>query len=240
MIRVSRSIVPNFFTVGNMFSGYMSVIFSVANQEYMLASWMILLAAFLDAMDGKIARFTNTSSKFGVEYDSLADVVSFGLAPSLLIYSFFFHKWQMVGLFISFFPLLFGSIRLARFNVQLDGFDKTHFSGLPSPIAAVTLATYIIFLTEYFPDDVFPKALLTLTFVVSILMVSTIRYEILPPLTFKGDKRQKIIFLLIVITVLSAIAFPQLLLFPYMLIYILSGIVRFVVRLAQGKALKST
>ncbi len=240
MIRVSRSIVPNFFTVGNMFSGYMSVIFSVANQEYMLASWMILLAAFLDAMDGKIARFTNTSSKFGVEYDSLADVVSFGLAPSLLIYSFFFHKWQMVGLFISFFPLLFGSIRLARFNVQLDGFDKTHFSGLPSPIAAVTLATYIIFLTEYFPDDVFPKALLTLTFVVSILMVSTIRYEILPPLTFKGDKRQKIIFLFIVITVLSAIAFPQLLLFPYMLIYILSGIVRFVVRLAQGKALKST
>ena len=240
MIRVSRSIVPNFFTVGNMFSGYMSVIFSVANQEYMLASWMILLAAFLDAMDGKIARFTNTSSKFGVEYDSLADVVSFGLAPSLLIYSFFFHKWQMVGLFISFFPLLFGSIRLARFNVQLDGFDKTHFSGLPSPIAAVSLATYIIFLTEYFPDEVFPKALLTLTFVVSILMVSTIRYEILPPLTFKGDKRQKIIFLLIVITVLSAIAFPQLLLFPYMLIYILSGIVRFVVRLAQGKALKST
>jgi len=239
MIRVSRSIVPNFFTVGNMFSGYMSVIFSVANNEYVLASWMILLAAFLDAMDGKIARFTNTSSKFGVEYDSLADVVSFGLAPSVLIFSFFFHKWQMVGLFISFFPLLFGSIRLARFNVQLEGFDKSHFSGLPSPISAVSLAAYIIFMVEYFPGEIFPKALLTLTFVVSILMVSTIRYEILPPLTFRGDRRQKIIFIIIVITVISLIAFPQLLLFPYMLIYILSGIIRFLLRLAQGKALKS-
>ncbi|HID40096.1 MAG TPA: CDP-diacylglycerol--serine O-phosphatidyltransferase [Calditrichaeota bacterium] len=239
MIRVSRSIVPNFFTVGNMFCGYMSVIFSVANQEFVLASWMILLAAFLDAMDGKIARFTNTSSKFGVEYDSLADVVSFGLAPSLLIYSFFFNKWEMVGMFISFFPLLFGSIRLARFNVQLEGFDKTHFSGLPSPIAAVSLAAYIIFMAEYFSGNFFPKALLTLTFIVSILMVSTIRYEILPPFTFRGDRRQKIIFIAIVFILISAIAFPQLLLFPYLLIYVLSGIARFLLRLAQGKAIKS-
>lgn len=237
MIRVSRSIVPNFFTVGNMFCGYMSVIFSVFNRDFVLASWMIMLAAFLDAMDGKVARFTNTSSKFGVEYDSLADVVSFGLAPSVLIYSFFFNEWKMVGLFISFFPLLFSSVRLARFNIQLDGLDKSHFSGLPSPIAALSLASYIIFMSELFPGKVLPKMLLAITFIVSILMVSTIRYEILPPFTFRGDNRQKGIFIGGVILVLTVFAFPQILLFPYILIYIVSGIVRFLARLAKGKAL---
>jgi len=237
VIRVPRSIIPNFFTVGNMFSGYMSVLFSIYFENYITAAWLILLAAFLDAMDGKVARLTNTSSAFGVEYDSLADVVSFGFAPSVLIFSFFFHEWKMAGIFISFFPLLFGSIRLARFNVQLDGFDKSHFNGLPSPVSALALATYILFLDAVFPGKVFPKFLLIITFTVSVLMVSRIRYEILPNFSFKGNTKQKIFLAGIIIGSITVIFYPKELLFPYFLIYIVAGIIRFVFRLGKGKAL---
>lgn len=238
MIKVSRSIVPNFFTVGNMFCGYMSIVFAVFNHNYVLASWMIVLAAFFDAMDGKIARFINTSSKFGVEYDSLADVVSFGLAPSVLIYAFFFSDWKTVGLFISFFPLLFASIRLARFNVQIEGFDKSHFTGLPSPVAAISLATYIIFISEFFQANPFPKLFLTITFILSILMVSTIRYDIMPNLTFKGSRYNKVMFVLLIISFLTLIIFPKALFFPYMMIYVLSGIVRFLIKLGSDSLVK--
>jgi len=227
LIKVSRSIVPNFFTVGNMFCGFMAIIIVVHNRDLVLASWMIVLAAFLDAMDGKVARFTKTSSRFGVEYDSLADVVSFGMAPSVLIYAFYFSTWKTVGIFISFFPLLFGSIRLARFNVQLTGLNKTRFSGLPSPAGAIGLATYIIFINEYFPGQVFPKLLLVLTFVVSTLMVSTIQYTIVPNLTFKGDNKQKFMFILVIVSLITLVAFPQALFFPYFVVYVLSGVVSY-------------
>lgn len=232
-LRVSRTIVPNFFTVGNMFSGFMAVIFAVFNKDVVLASWMIVLAAFLDSMDGKVARITNSSSKFGVEYDSLADVVSFGLAPSVLIYAFYFSQWRHVGIFISFFPLLFGSIRLARFNVQLSGFNKNHFTGLPSPAAAIVLAGYIIFLNEFFPENYFPKLLLVLTFLVSVLMVSTVRYEIMPNFSFKGSKAQKIMVSLMIISIVTLIIFPQELIFPYMVLYVLSGLIRFLYKMGS-------
>ncbi|MBN1407796.1 MAG: CDP-diacylglycerol--serine O-phosphatidyltransferase [Calditrichaceae bacterium] len=224
MIKISRSIVPNFFTVGNMFSGFLSVIVVISNRDLALASWLIVLAAFLDAMDGKVARFTKTSSRFGVEYDSLADVVSFGLAPSILIYAFYFSAWKTVGIFISFFPLLFGSIRLARFNIQLTGLNKSAFSGLPSPAAAILLATYIIFISKYFPGNVFPKILLLLTFVTSTLMISTLNYNVLPNLTFKGDTKQKVLLILLIVAVTSLFFFPQALFFPYCVIYMLSGV----------------
>jgi CDP-diacylglycerol--serine O-phosphatidyltransferase len=225
VIKFSRSIVPNFFTVGNMFSGFLAVIIVLNNRDLTLASWLIVLAAFLDAMDGKVARFTKTSSKFGVEYDSFADVVSFGLAPSILIYAFYFSTWKTVGIFISFFPLLFGSIRLARFNVQLSGLNKSSFNGLPSPAAAITLATYIIFTSKYFPGNVFPKILLLLTFVTSTLMISTLSYNVMPNLTFKGDLKQKIMLTLLIVGVTSLFFFPQALFFPYCVIYMLSGVV---------------
>lgn len=238
MIQVTRAVMPNFFTAGNMFCGFMSVIFAAINRDFTTAAWMIMLASFLDAMDGKVARLTNTSSKFGVEYDSLADVISFGLAPSILIYSFIFAEWKTVGIFISFFPLLFGSIRLARFNVQLEDLDKSHFTGLPSPIAAGALASYIIFNQYFFPGFAWPNSLLVLTFIVSILMVSRIRYEIVPNFTFRGDKRQKILILLLIVGGILFIIFPKQLLFPYTLIYILSGIIRFLYRLAWRRGIR--
>ena len=237
MIKVPRTIVPSFFTIANMFIGFMAVIYAVRKENVVLSSWLILLCAFLDTMDGRVARFTGASSRFGVEYDSLADVVSFGMAPSVLIYLFFFHQWGNVGLFISFFPLLFASIRLARFNIELEGFEKTAFSGLPSPAAAITIASYLIFVNTFFPGEHFPRLLFFLTVLVSVLMVSTIRYEVMPKMTIKGSFGQKIMFLLMIAVVISLLIEPHALLLPYSLLYVFSGLFRFLFRLSQGKRL---
>ena len=231
MVKVSRSIVPSFFTVGNMFCGYFSVI-SAFNGKIALAAWMLFAGAFLDAMDGKIARFTKSASQFGVEYDSLADVITFGFAPSFLIYSVYAKNLGVVGILLSFLPLLFGSIRLARFNSQLKGFDKDYFTGLPIPIAALTLSSFVIF-SEYFYNNAgkFPKTMIILIFVISILMVSTIRYETMPNLNFKGSAKDKIKVILIILGTILIIIFPQIVVFPFMLFYILAGLVVWILRL---------
>jgi len=231
MVKVSRSIVPSFFTVGNMFCGYYSVI-SAFNGKISLAAWMIFAGAFLDAMDGKIARFTKSSSQFGVEYDSLADAITFGFAPSFLIYSVYAKNLGVVGILLSFLPLLFGSIRLARFNIQLKGFDKDYFSGLPIPVAALTLSSFVIF-SEFFYNHAgkFPKIMIILVFVVSILMVSTIRYETMPNLNFKGSAKDKTKVILVIIGAILIIIFPQIVVFPFMLFYILTGLITWILRI---------
>jgi CDP-diacylglycerol--serine O-phosphatidyltransferase len=214
-----------------MFCGYYSVI-SAFNGKVALAAWMIFAGAFLDAMDGKIARFTNSASQFGVEYDSLADVITFGFAPSFLIYSVFAKNLGVVGILLSFLPLLFGSIRLARFNTQLKGFDKDFFLGLPIPIAALTLSSFVIF-SEFFYNNagIFPKTMIILVFVVSILMVSTIRYETMPNLNFKGSAKDKIKVILIILGTILIIIFPKIVVFPLMLFYILAGLVAWILHL---------
>jgi len=227
-MKVPRTIVPSFFTVGNMFCGFFSVT-SAMNQNFELAAWLIFAAAFLDAMDGKIARFTDSSSQFGVEYDSLADVISFGFAPSFLIYTIYLNELNTVGLLLSFTPLLFGSIRLARFNSQLKGFDKTHFTGLPIPIAALSITSAIIFSLHYFNDPVrYPKIFLVLIFFVSILMVSTVKYEIMPNLSFKGSTANKVKLILMIIGALIVVYAPQKLVFPIILLYIVAGVIRWI------------
>ena len=122
-MRVRAGIVPSFFTMTNMFCGYFSVV-QTTQDRFTQAAWLIVAAAVFDTIDGILARLTKTSSNFGIQYDSLADAISFGLAPSYLAYMVFFNGWGTTGLLISFLPLVFGSIRLARFNVRLKGFDK--------------------------------------------------------------------------------------------------------------------
>jgi CDP-diacylglycerol--serine O-phosphatidyltransferase len=234
MVKVSRSIVPSFFTVGNMFCGLYSVISAFAG-NFSLAAWMILFSAFLDAMDGKVARFTGSSSRFGVEYDSLADVISFGFAPSILVYTTYAKNMGIVGLLLSFLPLLFGSIRLARFNIQLKGFDKDFFNGLPIPIAAMAIASSILFSQFFYDVPVkYPKVMIILIFLVSILMVSTIRYEKMPNLKIKGSARDKTKLMLFLVGIIIFIIFPSQALFPMMLLYIFSGMVAWVLRLNRG------
>ncbi|MBI9073412.1 MAG: CDP-diacylglycerol--serine O-phosphatidyltransferase [Melioribacteraceae bacterium] len=204
--KIPRSIIPNSFTAFNIFSGFASMIMSAAG-KFEEAVLLILIAAVCDALDGLLARLTKSTSQFGVELDSLADVVSFGAAPSLLIYHAHLYTYDVMGIILSAFPIVFGALRLARFNVQLDGFDKTVFSGLPIPFAAITLSAFIyvyndpiIGLTPPFHDLLIPLVLF-----ISLMMVSKIKYETLPKLTPAGVKEKPHIFIYVLISAVALI-----------------------------------
>jgi CDP-diacylglycerol--serine O-phosphatidyltransferase len=185
-MKITRAVVPSLFTTLNIFCGLLSIINAHQNKIEM-AAWFIILAAVFDSLDGVMARITKSSSQFGVELDSLADVVSFGAAPSFLVYQVHLHTLENWGILISSMPLIFGAIRLARFNVQLVGFDKSHFTGLPIPVQAMTLCAFL--LQHYtvglglsgWPRDMLIPLVVTL----SLLMVSRVKYDTLPKLTKK-------------------------------------------------------
>ena len=141
---------------------------------------MILIAACFDACDGAVARACRGSSQFGFEFDSLADIVSFGVAPSMLIYSSVFHQYELPGLILSSFPLMFAGLRLARFNTKKSNGGKSFFIGLPSPAAACLIV--VSFLISYFYNSGFVSArlMLVMTNAVSVLMVSQLKFQRVP------------------------------------------------------------
>ena len=225
MVRVRAGLVPSFFTMANMFCGFYSAILS-SRGEFIQAAWLIIAAAILDTVDGKLARLTKSASPFGVQYDSLADVVSFGLAPSVLAYFVFLQNWGTLGLLLSFVPLVFGSIRLARFNVRLKGFDKAFFEGLPIPAAAVTLGSFVIFNYHFWEMLRWSKLFLTLILLVSILMITNIRYETMPQFSLRTNATNRVKILVVSLGVLILIIFPQEAFFPWAVVYVLSGLAR--------------
>jgi CDP-diacylglycerol--serine O-phosphatidyltransferase len=179
--RIPKSTIPNTATSLNIFSGFLSVIFA-SQGDFHLAALSIFVATFFDLIDGLLARLTKTASPFGVELDSLADVVSFGLAPSFLIYQSYFINYNYWGIVISSSILIFGALRLARFNVQVEDIKiKQDFNGLPIPIAAITVASFILFYHNGI-NIIRPfNILLTPTIIIlSLLMVSNIRYNAIP------------------------------------------------------------
>ncbi|MEE9186479.1 MAG: CDP-diacylglycerol--serine O-phosphatidyltransferase, partial [Bacteroidota bacterium] len=129
-MKITRAVVPSLFTVLNMFCGLMSIIHA-SRGEYTMAAWLIILAAVFDSLDGIMARITKSSSWFGVQFDSLSDVISFGAAPAFLVYQVYFHTFGGPGIILSSILMIFGGLRLERFNVQVVGHDKEFFKGLP-------------------------------------------------------------------------------------------------------------
>ncbi|NIW78216.1 MAG: CDP-diacylglycerol--serine O-phosphatidyltransferase [Calditrichae bacterium] len=234
MTKVSIGIVPGFFTMANMFCGFYSVIQSAQN-KFVTAAWLIVAAAVLDVLDGKLARLTDSSSNFGVQYDSMADVVSFGFAPSALAYFVFFSNWGTIGILLSFMPLVFGSIRLARFNVRLKGYDKPYFEGAPIPASAVVLSTFVIFNFEYWGYLRWSKIFLSVMLLVSLLMVSSFRYETMPNFSLQSGVLNRIKALIVVICVGIIIVFPQEALFPLAVLYLLSGPARMIWQFVNPK-----
>ena len=183
-MKITRAVVPSLFTTLNIFCGFLSIV-NASQGRIEMAAWFIILAGVFDSLDGVMARITKSSSQFGVELDSLADVVSFGAAPSFMVWKVYLSSIESWGVLIAAFPLVFGAIRLARFNVQLSGFEKDHFKGLPIPMQAVTICAYIL---QYYSQDYgltgWPKdALAPLTIVLGLLMVSRITYDTLPKFT---------------------------------------------------------
>jgi len=176
-------ILPNIFTSFNIFCGFYAII-SAIKGSYVAAASLILIAVVFDALDGKIARATNTSSKFGIEYDSLADLISFGLAPGLLAYLWALQSFGRIGWLSAFLFLVCGALRLARFNTQTEIKSNNHFSGLPIPAGAAMIATSILFYHKFdLPVDTNNFVVLLMLYILSFLMVSTIKYN-----SFKGTE----------------------------------------------------
>jgi CDP-diacylglycerol--serine O-phosphatidyltransferase len=215
-------LLPNLFTTGALFAGFYAIT-SAMGGRYETAVISIFVAMILDGLDGRVARLTNTQSDFGAQYDSLSDMLSFGVAPALVMYLFAFSSLGKVGLFAAFVHTAGGALRLARFNTQLATADKRYFQGLPSPAAAAIPAGFIWVCIEYGYDMAVMKYVaLVLITCSGLLMVSNFRYSSFKEIDLKG----KVPFF-VAISVMLAIAFvmaqPQTMLFLLFLGYAISG-----------------
>jgi CDP-diacylglycerol--serine O-phosphatidyltransferase len=178
MNRHPRSIaflLPNFFTASSIFAGVYSMV-SAVEGRFELAAWMIFVSLVFDGLDGRVARLTNTCSRFGVEFDSLADIVAFGTAPALLLYLYTGHDFGRLGILASAIYVVFGAIRLARFNVMTSQVEPSVFIGVPIPTAAAFTAVSILLFEKYPQFDGYHGLLIASTVAVALLMVSNIRY----------------------------------------------------------------
>ena len=232
-------LLPNLFTTGAMFSGFYAVT-SAINGHFETAAIAIFVAMILDGLDGRVARMTNTQSEFGVQYDSLSDMVSFGVAPGLVMYLWVLSTLGKFGLFAAFVHTAGGALRLARFNTQVTTADKRYFQGLPSPAAAAIIAGFIWICVEYqyaMEPLKYLAALLTIT--TGLLMVSNFRYSSFKEIDLKG----KVPFV-VAISVMLAVAFvmaqPQLMLFLLFLAYAASGPIVTLVMRKRKRQIRNT
>jgi CDP-diacylglycerol--serine O-phosphatidyltransferase len=233
--RLTPSIIPNLFTAINMFCGFLSIL-SASEGNFNYSAWLIFIAAIFDALDGMVARLTNSSSELGVELDSLSDIVSFGAAPSFLIYKTFFYSMGTLGIIISALPLIAGGFRLARFNIQLVGFSKSFFLGLPIPSSALTIASFILaFYNDGFPRP-FSDFITPMILVLSFLMVSNIRYETLPKLSLKSIKEKPYHFIFLIAALFLVVFMYTKGLFLAFVFMIVIGIFRHLYKLTTSRS----
>ena len=227
-------LLPNLITLSSMFSGFYSIVASF-NADYERAAWAILIASIFDVLDGWVARLTHTTSKFGIEIDSLSDAISFGVAPGVLVYSWSLQSFGKIGWLGAFFMVACAALRLARFNVQMGSEEKKHFTGLPSPAAALMIATTVLAYQdvidilkelkfEWLADMIsLDYWVLALTFIVAGLMVSNITYHSLKEANLR--ERRPFGLLVGVVAILVVVAYhPALVLFLISLVYVLAGI----------------
>ncbi len=234
MIKLTRAVFPSLFTVLNIFSGFRSIVHA-AEGDYVLAAWFIILAAIFDVLDGLMARMTRSSSDFGVELDSLSDVVSFGAAPAFLVYRSALSSAGGLGMLISAMPMIFGAIRLARFNAQLVGYDKDFFKGLPIPASAIMIASYLLAHDTLNAGltGVAASLLMPLVVILALLMVSTITYDTFPSLTRRGIKQHPLRFTVGVIGLTWIVASHGDAMFPFFAFYVATGPLRYIIRAIQ-------
>ncbi len=219
-----RSALPSAITVFAILAGYVSILESF-HGNYLAAAGLILLAAVLDMLDGRVARAMNTTSDFGVEFDSLADVVNYGVAPAVLFYQLYFHTWGIIGTILSFLPICCAAIRLARFNIAADPDIPTkYFIGLPTTIAAVVMAGYVIFIHTMPHSNAAAHAAIVTIFT-AFLMVSEVQYEKSNILSLRYIRKTRRIITGTLILVSMAL-FPGIAFFAWGLLYIMYGAAR--------------
>jgi CDP-diacylglycerol--serine O-phosphatidyltransferase len=215
-------LLPSAFTVANVFCGFYAIICGIRG-DFALGGILIGFAILLDTLDGRVARFAGASSEFGKEFDSLADQISFGVAPMVLAYSWSLNLWPRLGWLVGFLFVICGAMRLARFNIQQASTDKRFFVGLPIPAAAGVVAA----LVYRFPEPLTTRAqtvpLLALVMVLSFLMVSKLRYY-----SFKDfDIRRRqpyLAILFLALLIVAVFTHPQVMLLSMATAYLFSGL----------------
>lgn len=224
-------VMPSAFTLGNLFFGFWAIV-SAFNGNYRWAGWFIVFSGILDMLDGRVARLSNTGSRFGAELDSLVDIVSFGVAPALLIYFLDFASAGRFAWILSYIYVTSVALRLARYNVVSAGKPSSGwFTGMPSPSAGMMLAVYYPFSqTEWYRAslaylDLQHQGLVVLMLLLAVLMVSNVRYPKLPPIGFRSAKG---LFGLAVHVgiLLGGLLAPEYFLFPLGLVYMIYGLTR--------------
>jgi CDP-diacylglycerol--serine O-phosphatidyltransferase len=221
-------LLPNLLTSASLFGGFYSMV-AALDGKFEVAAIAILISAVLDCLDGRIARLTGTTSRFGMEYDSLADLVAFGLAPGFLVFVWAVRPFGRYGWLAAFLFVVCGALRLARFNVEAPSVGSKRFNGLPIPAAAAFIAATVL-LFHYVGQGQIPKhiAVPIIVYALSFLMVSNVKYHSFKELHF--TKRMPFIFLVGVIFLLILIAAePQVMLFIGTFGYVVSGPVMWVI-----------
>ena len=234
-------LLPNLFTTAALFAGFYAIV-SATTDRFEAAAIAIFVAMLMDGVDGRVARLTNTQSDFGVQYDSLSDMVSFGLAPALVMYEWSLHSmathgwvWAKLGWLGAFIYTAAAALRLARFNSQVEVADKNYFQGLPSPSAAALVAGMVWLGADAGLEggNLWPLTLV-LTAAAGFLMVSNLRYYSFKEVDFKN--RVPFVVLLIVVLLFVFVSIdPPTFLFTGFLLYVLSGPVLTIWRLRQRR-----
>ena len=237
LVRQRRGVylLPNLLTTGNLFSGFYAVV-SIMSANYVRAAEAVFIAVVFDMLDGQIARYTKTASRFGLEYDSLADLVSFGMAPGLLIYTWALTGYGRLGWVAAFLFVACGALRLARYNVQTVGGDGRYFTGLPIPAAAGLVAATVL-LDEHIlrlGKEVRPGVILCMVFLLAFLMVGPLRYRAFKALHLPYRRLLEYLFGVVVILLMFTLV-PQVMLIAVFALYALSGLVEPPLRLLTRK-----
>ncbi len=213
-------ILPNLFTTANIVAGFYSIL-AAHNGNFTVSAWAVIFAVLFDNLDGKVARLTHTESEFGVEYDSLSDLISFGVAPAFLVYAFVLRDFGRLGIIASFLFLLTGALRLARFNIQTSHRDS--FMGLPIPGGAAVVASLVLIFIKYGLDSHrFDVLFLITVYVLAFLMISTLKYRSLK--SKSTNQRISIRTFAFIILLLSLLVFKPYIFIPACaILYMLSG-----------------
>lgn len=228
-------ILPNLMTTANLFCGFFSIISSIKG-EFKTAAIAVVIAAVFDQLDGRLARLTHATSKFGAEYDSLCDLVSFGVAPAMLMYLWALNPFGRIGMMACFLFVACGALRLARFNVQVGVVEKNYFQGLPIPMAAgIVTSSYLAFDDlGWAPTEWRAPLLLTMVVLMAFVMVSNFRYRSFKDLDLK--QRLPFRYLIAGLMVLVTVAlYPEVMLFVLFLTYGTLGAVFGVLQLGKKR-----
>lgn len=227
--QIPRIVVPSFFTLMNLFCGFLAII-SISEGRLFFGAWLIVFAGLFDALDGFMARLSNATSQFGIELDSISDVVSFGVAPGFLLYSFGLSEMPFVGIILSALPPLCGAVRLARYNVDAQESRTDYFKGLPIPSQAIMIAAF--YLTFYNQLDLFADfkyshntVLVPLIILLSFLMVSTIPFDKIPSFDRQSIKKHKGKIALFIFYGILILLFQEIGLMMVFSAFILKGII---------------